>query len=174
MEFGLIKSIEIGKNLDSGENVRLAQVNIVGEDTVTVEMPFPEGDEFVPAVGDTVYYEEVDAGLLVARCIQSAIPVDNTMGSGEREMFSRSGSSRKAKIRLKNNGIIVLNDGTDYAVKFKKLQTALDAMMKMLNDFLGTVKTHGHASFGAASPDFELVKDPKLDMSSAKVDKVQL
>jgi hypothetical protein len=174
VDFGLIKSIEIGKNLDSGENVRLAQVNIVGEDTVTVEMPFPEGDEFVPAVGDTVYYEEVDAGLLVARCIQSAIPVDSSLGTGEREMFSRSGSSRKAKIRLKNDGVIIINDGTDYAVKFEELQAGLDDMMKMLNSFLGTVKTHGHASFGTASPDFQLVVDPELDISDAKVDEVQL
>jgi hypothetical protein len=189
VEFGRIESIEIGQNLGSGEDVRLAQVNVVGEDTVTVELPFPEGDEFVPAVGDTVYYEEVDAGLLVARCIQSALPVDSGLGTGEREMFSRDGDERKAKIRLKNDGTVLINSdvvvlesggtitingGTDFAVKFQALQTGLDNMMTMLNTYLNLVKGHKHTAFGTPSEELLPVVAPTLDISAAKVDKVKL
>jgi hypothetical protein len=181
VDFGIIKSITIGVNLDSGEDVRLAQVNMVGEDTVTVEMPFPEGDEFCPAVGDTVYYEEVDDGLLVARCIQSALPVDSSLGDGEREMFSRSGSGRAAKMRLRNDGEMVLNEGDDYAVKFEKLEAALTALQDAQNTLWDTVFTHTHpylngstASKTSASGELAGKTAPTLDMADAKVEKVRL
>ncbi len=181
MDFGIIESISIGRNLDSGENVRIAQVNIIGEDTVTVELPFPEGDEFCPAAGDTVYYEEVDTGFLVARCIQSVVPVDSTLKDGEREMFSRGGSNRVAKVRLKNDGEVVLNAGDDYAVKFNELQSALTDLQNAYNNLWNIVFSHTHgytspsgAAFTATSLQFQGQSAPTLDMAAAKVEKVRL
>ena len=181
MDFGIIESISIGKNLDSGENVRLAQVNIIGEDTVTVELPFPEGDEFCPAVGDTVYYEEVDSGFLVARCIQTVIAVDSSLGDGERELFSRSGSSRAATLRLRNNSEIVLNKGDDYAVKFQKLEAALNDLQDAQNELWDVVFSHTHPYVNDTSPattsvsaQFTGKTAPTLDMADAKVEKVRL
>lgn len=180
MEFGTIESIEVGVNLDTGENVRIAQVNIIGEDTVTVELPFPEGDEFAPAVGDTVYYEEVDSGFLVARCIQSVVPVDSSLASGERELFSRDGTDRKAKLRLKKNGEIVLNVGDDYAVKFDKLDDALQFFMTSLNTVLKLVYAHVHplnipGNMTLTSPTLTTItNDLELNASAAKVEKVRV
>lgn len=185
MDFGTIESITIGKNLDTGEDVRLAQVNLIGEDTVTVELPFPEGDEFAPATGDKVFYEEADSGYLVARCIQSAVPVDSSLGEGERELFSRSSSARQAKLRLKNNGELVLNEGNDYAVKFEKLEAALDLLASKVDTNFKQLKAHSHVSGVVGGPTGPPMSDPGAsipviivvidsDISTAKVPKVRL
>lgn len=183
MDFGTIASIEIGKNLDSGEDVRLAQVNITGEDTVTVEMPFPEGDEFSPEVGDTVYYEEVDPGFLLARCIQTVMPVDSALRSGERELFSRDGRARKAKIRLEKGGEVRLNEGTDYGVRFDALEASIKDLLDQQNNILTTIISHTHIVDPeglnlTAVPSVELsvppIVPPAIDMSAAKAPKVNL
>ena len=188
MEFGTIESISVGQNLDSGENVRLARVNVIGEDTVTVEMPFPEGDEFVPGIGDTVYYEEVDSGFLVARCIQTTQAVDPTLLEGERELFSRLAGMRSAKFRLKADGTLVMNDGTDFGVRFNALESALNDLIDDMNVFFAFVVAHSHTSAAPGSPTVGTAADAtavppvakptasevSLDMSDAKVPKVKL
>ena len=179
MDFGTIESIEVTQNLETGELVRLAQVNILDEDTVSVELPFPEGDEFVPAAGDRVYFEEQDAGWLVARCIQTIMDVDGTLSDGERELFSRLGTLRSATVRLKSDGEIILNAGDDYAVKFEKLESAMESLQTDINNILSKIYTHTHPVAGStASMSVELtvppIINPTVDISDAKVDKVRL
>lgn len=186
MDFGVITSISIGVNLETGANVRLAKVNAVGDDTVTVELPFPAGDEYVPAVGDTVYYSEVDAGWLVGHYIQCELEVDDTLSSGERELFSLLGSSRRAKVRLNTDGEVILNDGTDYAIKFEELESAINVMIDTLNDFVDNFNNHAHVPSGPglitgkpvalppSSPTVIVQSDVSIDMSKSKVEKVRL
>lgn len=183
MDFGVIQSVAIATNLESGENVRLAQVNLEGEDTVTVELPFSQGDEVVPEVGDTVYFSEVDSGMLIGMYIQSGIPVDDSLGEGDRELFSKSGANRMAKMRLKNDGVIVLNDGDDFAVRFTKLESAINDLVNILSGNSTKLSTHIHLPTGPG-----LITGPPLsptqvpvelesvtaDISAAKVEEVML
>lgn len=180
MDFGVITSISIAVNLDSGENVRLAQVNVVGEDTVTVELPFPQGNEYVPAVGDTVYYAEVDSGLLVGHYIQSAVPVDGSLSTGEMELFSVSGTERRATVRLDEGGQVVLNAGDDYAIKFNELRTSLENLSEAYAQLWSLVFSHTHPytntppSTTATALQFVGKVSPVLDMDGSRVEKVRL
>ena len=171
MDFGVIKSISIGVNLDTGEDVRLAQVTILDEDVVTVELPFSQGHEYVPAVGDTVFFSEVDAGWLVGHYVQSAIPVDSSLGTGEKELFSVSGNNRKARLRLDSGSQIILNDGDGYAVEFGELK---DGITNILN----ALQTHTHSAAGGATgtPLYANPLDtPTSDsIDGSKVEKVRL
>lgn len=176
MEFGEITEITVKKNADGDKLVRLAQVLVEGEDTVTVELPFAEGDEFVPAVGDRVYYEEVNPEFLRATCIQTDMDPDESLSAGERELFSRSGSSRAATVRLKADGEIVLNNGDDYATRFNALEAAVNALVDSINAFFKITASHTHSVAGSVASKslaFELAKDASIDMSDAKAPKVR-
>lgn len=180
MEFGTIKSIEVSTNADGTIPVRLAQVQIEGEDVVTVELPFAEGDEFVPAEGDRVYYEEVTPEFLRAVCIQTVMPPNEDVGAGERELFSRSGDERAATIRLTESGDVVLNAGEDFGVRFAALEKAVRDMMGAINDAFDLIGPHTHVSNGPgagtnASLELAVMKTPvEIDMAPAKAPKVKL
>lgn len=180
MDFGTIKSVVVSTNADGELPVRLAQVQIEGEDVVTVELPFAEGDEFVPSVGDRIYYEEVSPEFLVAKCIQTKMPPDESLSEGGRELFSRNGSSRAAKVRLKSDGDIQLNEGEDFGVRFDALETAIRGMMGKINDALILIKAHTHTGTApgvesAVSAGLVAMEVPvNIDMTEAKAPKVKL
>lgn len=193
MDFGTITAIEIAVNLDTGENVRLATVQAVGDDKVTVELPMSEGVEFCPSVGDIVYYDEVDAGYLAGRYIQSQLPVEGALTDGDQEIYARkvSGSTyeRAAKVRLKSDGTLVFNDGTDFGVRFNALESALSQLVSDMNEFFKFSVSHAHNVVALGYPTTGTTSDvsalpfpaPKpagstvsLDMSNAKAEEVKL
>lgn len=179
MGFGIIDSISVGKNADGEKNVRLAKVIIEGEDIVTVELPFPEGDEFIPSKGDRVYFEEESPDFLIARCIQTTMDPNTALGEGERELFSRNGSSRAALITLKSDGTLVFNGGTESAVQYGPLNDALQIMVKAVNAWTAAVKTHTHplnipTLLADVYAGFSAIPNVSVDIGASEVQKVKL
>jgi phage gp45-like len=87
---------------------------------------------------------------------------------GEALIYSYdSAGALKAKILLKVDGEIVINDGTDYAVKFNELQTAFN---KLKSDF--DLHTHGGVTTGSGST--SMTTASTADIAPAKVTKVRI
>jgi phage baseplate assembly protein V len=108
-----------------------------------------------------------DKDLPFILCVGDARTRPQTLKESETLLYSKNGN----EILLNDAGEVVINGGTDYAVKFNELQTAFDSLSN-------TVATHVHPFIGVA-PTVEAATKPTAtpptaDMSSAKVDEVRL
>jgi len=166
---GTIKGTEIRKNRDSKAPVRMLSAEISSpKDVQSVELVIPSGEDFSPEDDDIVIVLKISEAYKIGISSDDGIEPDETLDRGEKEIYAKSQGSRKAKIRLKLNDEIVMNDGADYAVLFDVLKAEIDKLKIYIN-------THVHKDVtpGAGSSGVPLVLSD-LDISLAKAEKIRI
>lgn len=83
--------------------------------------------------------------------------------SGETALIARTINEVKSSVHCKVNGEVVINDGTDYAVKFDKLKKEFDDLVSYVND----IKT---ALTGATAGTYPVVYPAPLPAAGCTAD----
>lgn len=180
MEIGSIISSKIGKNQDGDKNVILLEVEISEEDdTDTIELQCAPGEDYKPPIGSRVFIEKVSDAYDVAIEVDDRVEPDSTLKDGECEKYSIKDEKRAAKIRWKENGELILNDGTDYAILFNEMKIAFDKLKSEVATLTTAVNVHAALAVTPFIPNHGLpapvvVPPPTADMSSSKVEKVRI
>lgn len=172
INFGTITSVDIDTNKDGTDEVRLLTVEVYEDDPVTVELRSTCGDDYLPAVGGICFFGDVSESYSVGISTDDGIAPDETIEQGERELYSYENGARKAKIRLKKDGDVVVNDGTDFAVKYNELKKAFDQLKADHDSHIHTTTATvgASASVGVIAPPAAST----ANMAPAKVEKVRL
>ena len=141
-EIGTITGREIEKNLDSEKKTLLLQVLVADDnDGQTVELQNQSGEDVEPPNGSRVFILDISDSYRIVVAVDDGIEPDPSIEQGERETYSSDGGERKAKIRWKKDGQLVINDGGDTAVKFSELQAAFDKFLSDHNDLVDLYNT---------------------------------
>ena len=102
---------------------------------------------------------------------------------GETLVYSYDSSGiLKAKLLFNASGELVLNDGTDYAIKYNELKTAFDQLKSDFNNLITAYNAHIHPVPGVLAGTVTVPSSVTVstgtpstaDMSSSKVAKVRL
>ena len=103
VDIGTVTGQEIRPNRDGGVDVRLLQVQMVGNDVQTVQYMPMAGDDSPPQVGDKVAVMPIGPAFQVAIGIQdSVIP---SVAAGEKRMYARDENGAViASVHLKADG----------------------------------------------------------------------
>ena len=163
---GTVVNNQTSKNRDSEENQRLLSCEIEADSVQTVELSNVSGEDNNPLNGDTVLIINVSDAYKLGILIDDGVAPDGSINKGEKLLYSRDSSGAvKAKVALKNNGEIILNDGGDFAVKFNELKAAFDQLKA---DFNAHVHPTGSPNTGTPTV------PSTANMDSSKVEKVRL
>ena len=71
---------------------------------------------------------------------------------GEKRIYSTKEGSLAANIYLNQEGVIDLNEGEDFAVKFNELKAGFDQLKTDFNSFASSFNTHVHTTTSLGSP----------------------
>jgi hypothetical protein len=144
MNYGEIVSVSIGTNKDGAEQVRLAQVAVYDNDTITVEIRSQPGEDYNPPVGSFVFFGDVTDTYSVSTATADKVAPASDLEEGERELYSVEDKKRKAKLRFKKNGDLVHNDGTGAAVEIARLKAKIDELQGNINANTEKINLHVH------------------------------
>jgi hypothetical protein len=162
---GIVKGYTLAKNKDGTTKKCLLQVEMIpgddDSDVRTVEFFAQIGEDSNPPIGSRVLVVDVARGYQIG--ISSTDDIEPESDSGEKEIYSSDGSSKKAKLKLNLDSEVVMNDGSDYAVGYNDLKTILEQLVSDCNSLFLTAADGGVAGGGLT-----------IDTSSAKVEKVRL
>lgn len=104
--------------------------------------------------------------------------LNKTLDDGETLIYSIDEDGvLKAQALFDKDGKIILNEGTDFAVKFNELKTAFDELKSNYNDFITTkYNLHMHPTAVVGPPSLPTLTgiSSTADMSNAKVEYVLL
>ncbi len=156
---GIVRGREIKKNRDGSTAKMLLQVEITNpQDIQTVELMRQAGEDTNPPDGSRVLILEVGPSWKIA--VASDDNIVPTMSAGEKRLYSTSGGSVVADIKLLADGTIEVNGNSDFAVAFNDLKTGFD---NLVTDF--NAHTHGTQPIPTPST---------ASIDAAKVDTVKL
>jgi phage gp45-like len=178
MEFGTITGSEISTNKDSDQKTLLLQVVASDDDDVqTVELHASSGEDTQPPSGSRVFYMEVSDSFSVGIVVDDGAEPADDIEPGEKEIYSIDGGSRKAKIRWKKNGQLILNDGGGTAIEFARMKSAFDQLRADHDALVTTVNTLQlpvNLTTLLAGPPVAQSAPSSADMSSAESDTVNI
>lgn len=166
---GTVRNSEIQSNRDSSQDQRVLGCEITSpEDVQSVEQIGLQGDDYSPQDGDVVLVIPITEAYKLGLVIDDQVPPASDLEEGEKEIYSKDGSIRRATIRLKNNSDIVLNNGTNYAVMFNELKAKVEELENQL-------KTHVHpeSTGGTTAVSAQLQTFP-TSIDTARADQVRL
>jgi len=152
-----------------------------GGSNITAEHFSSAGDDSHPLPKDSVVVVQIDGtgngvvvGYLDPKNSQKA-------EKGEKRLYSRDeNGDEKAEVWLKKNGEVVLNGGTDYAVKYEELKTAYDELKDDLNSHIANWNTFaaayvpGGPTVVGLPPTADISNESTADMSGSKVELVRV
>ena len=160
---GIVRGREIKKNRDGSTAKMLLQVEITNpQDIQTVELMRQAGEDTNPPDGSRVLILEVGPSWKIA--VASDDNIVPTMAAGEKRIYSTSGGSVVADIKLLADGTIEVNGNSDFAVAFNDLKTGFD---QLKSDF------NAHTHLAAATAQSIAAGDPPsvpVSLSSASID----
>lgn len=163
---GVVTGRRISRNRDGDKNVLILQVSLIdGEDTRSIEL-FSSSD-FNPANGTRVYICNVSDSYQVAVATSDGLAPE--VEPGEVEFYSTDNpvTAKQARIYLNKDGEIILNQGTDFAVRFSALETAFN---QLKSDF--DLHTHDYnPGPGSSTPTAPPVAST-ADISGAKIEEI--
>lgn len=164
----------IGPNSGGDTDVRLLIVELSdGDDIQTVEYYDDGGRDYLPPDGAEVVVLDISPSHRVAVAVDDL--QDSTVLKGELELYSldAAGTTKAAKIKLDQAGVITVGDGTDFAVRFSALETAFNTLVGDLNTFIGVFNLHAHTGAGADPPASPGVASA-AEISGAKIDEIKV
>lgn len=182
-ELGIVTGRQNGKNIDGDATRRLLQVNMLDlsdtiKDVRTVELVSLSGDDTNPANDCRAFI--IDAAGSYSICIAITDDLTPEVDPGERELYSTDNpvTQKLAKIRLNSSSEVVMNDGTDYAVKYNELKTAFDQLKADFDALVAVFNAHLHSGVTAGGSNTGAVSatgtPSTADMSGSKVDTVRM
>lgn len=166
MDIGNITSREIIENQDAEKKTLMLQVVVdEDEDVQDVELQNQSGIDSQPPDDSRVFILEVTESYQIVIAVDDGIEPDPSIEAGEKELYASDGGSRKSKIRWKKNGELILNDGTDFAVRYNELETAfnqlqadhdtlvseVDQLKNTVNSNVTVYASHTHDETGVAT-----------------------
>ena len=168
-QLGTIKGQRIDKNRDAEDDSRLLDCELSSiEDVQTVELMVPSGEDFSPQNEDVVLIIQISDAYKLGILVDDQVAPDESNLSGEKEIYSKDGSTKLARLKLNKDGQVILNQGTDFAVLYNELKTQID---KLKSDLLAHVHpgvTAGGASTGVSITVFD------VNVDNAKAEKVRI
>ena len=177
---GIKTGDRIGMNRDGDASRLLMQVQMLDEDTRTVELVSMAGDDTNPANGCRCEAVDSSGGKICTAVSDDLTPESRP---GEREIYSTDSPATEklariklagngditldayggAKIEVKADGTVTINSGAKSAVTWEDLNTVMQAFVIALNAAFAE-KLDGGGSAAALT----------LDLSSAQVTEVKL
>jgi hypothetical protein len=164
-------------------------------DLQTVELYTQSGEKYNPPDGAKLFVVEAGKSWKIAVACDDGVAPNPDMQQGERELYSIANGARKAKIYLAADGKIefendnckiavnndgkievdfsselVVNAGTDSAVRFSELKAGFDQLKNDFNSFLNSFTLHKHTLVTAGSGTSGPPEPPPPVQSSASVD----
>jgi phage gp45-like len=170
----------IGPNSGGDTDVRLLIVELSdGDDIQTVEYYDDGGRDYLPPDGAEVVVLDISPSHRVAVAVDDL--QDSTVLKGELELYSldAAGTTKAAKIKLDQAGVITVGDGTDFAVRFSVLEAEFNKLVGDLNALVGIYNGHTHVApagggdtAAPVAPDLAL--DSEAEISGAKIDEIKV
>ena len=103
---------------------------------------------------------------------------------GEKRIFSVDSNGEVAtQVYLKNNGVIVLGEESDYAVRYNELEKSYNALKSDLNSLVSKFNSHTHTTTatvgsspapGVISPTSNSASPSNASISAAKVEEIRV
>lgn len=182
-DFGEIKSVEIGNDLDAEKKKYICDVEFEDSDDVrSVQIINMSGVNCRPREGQKILVINLGGGFELGIATDDGIDAD--LEDGEFEIYSIDGDGNKsAKVKLKPNQEIVLNDGEDYAVMFNKLKAEFNKLNDKFNDLVTAYNSHIHTTTatvgatgvaGTIAPTSSSAEQSTADIDQTKVEKIRL
>jgi len=142
-----LKSTTIEKNLDSDNETRMGSVAVEDDNDIqTVEFYQGPGiDSGIPS-GSRIVMSSAGSSWQIAIAAQDKITPEAS--EGELRIYAQRGGSIVADIWLKNDGTIAFNGGSDYAVRFSKLNDAFNDLKQQWNAFAAAYVPGGPVAVG--------------------------
>lgn len=174
IQIGQVIGQRIG-NYKSFENIRLLEVNLLGDFPDTV-LFINIGEDSAPVNGDMVIVFD----MMSFRFAVAAWDLITAVASaGERHFYSRNSSGAKqAILNLKDDGQIELNGTGDFAVRFNELETAFNQLKTDYDNLLNAVNNHVHggvtAGSSSTSPLVTGLSPSTANISPAKIDEIEV
>ncbi|MDC7125784.1 MAG: hypothetical protein PQJ46_09460 [Spirochaetales bacterium] len=148
------------------------------------EMYHAPGVSSAPTKGDRAIALSLKTGARVIIASHN-YQVEVEPSAGETIIYSTNsdGDTVKAKIKLDNDGQIIVNDGEDYAVAYEDLKDAFDQLVKDHNALVTKFNSHTHtvattgtaaAQSGTAAVVASQASSSSADMSGSKIEKVRM
>jgi hypothetical protein len=163
---GIVTGRRIDKNRDGDKNVLILQVELIeGEDVRSIEI-FSSSD-FNPANGTRVYICEVSDSYQVAVATSDGLAPESD--PGEIEIYSTDNpvTAKQARIYLNKDGEIILNQGSDFAVRFSALETAFN---QLKSDY--DAHTHPYVDTPIGASTTSATTPSTADISGAKIEEI--
>ena len=143
----------------------------------------PAGDDSPPLPDDKIFMSSVDGSGKFA--FLGTLMITQGAEHGEKILYSRDSSGGvKGKLYINKSGEFVFNDGTDYAVAFEDLKTAMDNFKTSIESSItsaiaSAIVGHTHISNGAGvatNPGIGAGAVPPVvvNIDLSKVEKVRL
>jgi hypothetical protein len=167
MELGIITGSEIKKNRDGDKDKILLQVQVLDEDTRTVEMIGNHGEDIHPARNCRIIIIRIGGSEYSLGITDDLEP---EVVAGEKEIYSTDDpvTVKKARMKFGADSVITINQGVNFAAKYNELKTAYEELQSKFNNHVHPGVTAGVASTGAtATPSTG-------DITLSKCDKVKL
>jgi len=181
-DFGTIKKVEIGKDLDAENEKYICDVEFQdNEDVRKVQIMNMSGVNVRPRVGQKILVLDLGGGFEIGIATDDMIDAD--LEDGEIEIYSiDSNGAKSGKVKIKPNGELVLNDGTDYAVKYSKLESEFNKLKDDFNSHVQNYNSHTHVTtatvdaglVGSIAATTSTSSPSSPDITQTKVDKVRI
>ncbi|MGL4368668.1 MAG: hypothetical protein ACRCUT_03210, partial [Spirochaetota bacterium] len=139
---GIITGRKVSKNRDGDVQRIILQVELIpGEDVRSIELFSQSGEDTNPANGCRANIIDVSDSYQIAVGVTDDLAPE--VSAGEKEIYSTDSpvTQKKARIKLGSDGIVTINQGSDFAVKYNELLTAFN---QLKSDF----DAHTHAVAG--------------------------
>lgn len=142
MEFGVVKSITIEKNMDGESDTRMIEVEVFSQDDDDVESPSTHGIDCKPVKGSRMYFANISQEFGTVILLTDPTAPAKDLEDGERETYAVDGTDRVATIRQKADGTVIITEGTEPVIKG--------------TTFKGKYAAHTHSTaFGPSGPPIE-------------------
>jgi hypothetical protein len=147
------------------ENIRLLEVDLLGDSADTVLLLNICGDDTAPVVGDMVVVFDFGSFRFSVAIWDLVAAAANT---GDKKLYSRdSGGSIAATLNLLNSGQLELNGSGDFAVRYTALEAAFN---QLKSDF----DTHVHGGVTGGSSSTSTTTPSTADITGAKIDEIEV
>jgi hypothetical protein len=205
MPVGEVTNREVRPNRDGVDN-KLLLTAVISDpnDKQTVELFTQSGQKYNPPDGAKLFVVESGKSWKIAVACDDGVAPNPDMAQGDSELYSIANGERKAKIYLAADGKIefendnckiaidndgkieidfsselVVNSGTDNAVRFSDLKAGFDQLKTDLNAFIQKYGPHTHTGGVAAggltgSPNPPIPLDSTATIDAAKIDEIKV
>lgn len=131
---GKVTGFKIAKNMEGDSDRLILQVETLeGEDTRSIELFNQAGEDTNPANGCRIYIIDASSRYQIGVAVSDDLTPE--CEPGEKEFYSTDNpvTTKLARVKLNKDSEIIMNEGSDNAVKHAALVSALNTFLIALN-----------------------------------------